>query len=218
MPSIPPQEGDTRGRKRPWYLVVALVLVSLAGVTAAADGCAIVGYYRGALPMDAPIPDGVSEADAELIRDSTERLKSALDQDKKVVFPMAASGLVLGMAMFAFAAAAMAGRDGARRAVTQLVAVRAVVLGVELATTRHVREADEDLHRTRTIADIRASHGSQAAKMIADQEAFQKRWGRNLAIGGVAIKILAFGLVVVALTRQRTRQFYEAAGEALADD
>jgi hypothetical protein len=218
MTSIPPASEGARGRKRPWYLVVALVLVSLAGVTAAADGCTIVGYYRGALPMEAPLADGISTVDAELIQEATDRLKSTLEQERRVVFPMAASGLVLGMAMFAFAAAAMAGRDGARRAVTQLVAVRAVVLGVEFMTTRHVREADEELRRARTAADIRSAHAQQADYMIAQQEAWPKRFGRGVAVGVVTIKILAFGLVVLALTRQRTRAFYEAAGEAFADD
>lgn len=218
MTTIPPASADARARKRPWYLVVALVLVSLAGVTAAADGCAIVGYYRGALPMEAPLADGISTADAQLIQEATEHLKSTLDQDRHVVFPMAIGGLVLGMAMFAFAAAAMAGRDGARRAVTQLVAVRAVVLTVEFMTTRHVREADEELRRARTVADVRSAHSQQADYVIAQQDAWQKRWGRTLAVGAVTIKILAFGLVVLALTRQRTRAFYEAAGEAFADD
>ncbi len=217
MASIPPQEREPRGRKRPWYLVVALVFISLAGVTAAADGCRIAGFYQG-MPVEQPMPDGISDIDARLIHAAEEAFRAALDQDRRVVFPLAAAAIVLGMAMFAFSAAAMSGRDGARRALTQLVAVRAVVIAVGFVATRRFNEADDDLQRARTTAELRVSRGPRANQAIAEQEIFQQRWGRVVNIGFVATKMLAFGLVIVALTRRRTRQFYEATSEALADD
>jgi hypothetical protein len=219
MTSIPPPSEDARARKRPWYLVVALVLVSLTGVTAAADGCGMVGYYRGTLPLvDQPIGDGVTDEDRQMIQAAALQVETAREQDRHILFPLAAGGLVLGMAMFAFATAAMAGRDGARRAVTQLVAVRAVMLCVEFATTKREREAEQELRRAHLVADIHATHNVQAEQVIAQSDASLKRLGPSLAVGGVVVRILAFGLVVLALTRQRTRQFYEAAGEAFADD
>jgi hypothetical protein len=219
MTSNPPPSEETKGRKRPWYLVVALVLVSLTGVTAAAEGCGMVGYYRGTLPLvDQPIGDGVTDEDRALIQSAALQVEAAREQDRRILFPLAAGGLVLGMAMFAFATAAMAGRDGARRAVTQLVAVRAVMLAVEFMTTKREREAEQELRRAHLVADIRATHISQAEQMIAQNDASLKRFGPSVAVGYVVVKILAFGLVVLALTRQRTRAFYEAAGEALADD
>lgn len=217
MTSVPPPPEDTRARKRPWYLVVALVLVSLTGVTAAAEGCGMVGYYRGAVPLvDQPIADGVTDEDRAMIQAAALEVEAAREQDKKILFPLAAASLVLGMAMFAFATAAMAGRDGARRAVTQLVAVRAVMLAVELATTKREREAEAHLKRAHVVADWR-SH-PQGEQVIAQHDALAARFGNSIAVGGVVVRILLFGMVVLALTRQRTRAFYEAANEAYADD
>lgn len=200
-------------RKRPWYLVVALVLVSLAGVTAAAEGCATIGYYRGALQIEAPLSDGISEMDQAAIRAATDRYTQSLDEEKKTVFPLATSEVVLGMAMFAFAAAAMSGRDGARRALTQIVAVRAGVIILSFFLTKRVRAADEDLRHARDVALMRVAEGDKAESIVGTY--YKHRQG--IALAGLTAKAIALGLVVLALTRRRTRDFYETA-EAYADE
>jgi hypothetical protein len=192
---------------------VALVLVSLAGVTAAAEGCATIGYYRGALQIEAPISDGISQVDSIAIRAATDRYTAALDEEKKTVFPIATAEVVLGMAMFAFAAAAMSGRDGARRALTQIVAVRTGVLILSFFMTKRVRAADEDLRHARDVALMRIAEGDRAESIVST---FDKHRS-GIALGFVTVKALALGLVVLALTSRRTREFY-ATAEALADD
>src|SRR6185503_17258185 len=87
MTSIPPASDDTKARKRPWYLVVALVLVSLTGVTAAADDCGMVGYYRGTLPLvDQPIGDGVTDEDRQMIQAAALQVEAAREQDRRILF------------------------------------------------------------------------------------------------------------------------------------
>jgi hypothetical protein len=92
------------------------------------------------------------------------------------------------------------------------------MLAVEFMTTKRERDAEQELRRAHLVADIRATHIEKGEQMIAQNDASLRRFGPAVAAGYVVVKILAFGLVVLALTRQRTRAFYEAAGEALADD
>jgi hypothetical protein len=194
--------------------VVALVLVSLAGVTAAAEGCQTIGYYRNALTIEAPITDGISEVDQAAIRAATDRYTAALDEDKRIVFPIAASEVILGMAMFAFAAAAMSGRDGARRALTQIVAVRAGVLILSFFMTKRVRAAGDEVGHARDIALMRVADGDRAESIVGAVDRHRK----SIALAGVTVKAIALGLVVLALTRRRTRDFYETAEAQLADE
>lgn len=213
MTPTPPAHEGPKGRKRPFYLVVALVLASIAGVTAAADGCATVGYYRGELPA-VPLPDGISQADEQALRAAGERLKAALEAERGVVFPMAVGQLVLGLAMFAFATAAMAGREGARRALAQLLVVRGAMIAAEPFTMNRVRDASAELRRARVAAELRAARPPDVDAILAQQEAWERRFGRGIVLGAAAAKLAAFGLVMLALTRRRTREFYDATSRA----
>jgi hypothetical protein len=214
MPSIPPaSERTAQPRKRPWYLVVALIATSLFGVMSALDGCNRVAYYRGA-KVDR-FEDGLNvETNRVAVREAVDAYLATLDQERRVMFPLGVADMVLGMAMFLMAAGAMAGRNGARRALTQVVVVRAGLAILSYGITPRVRAADMDLTRSVGAAFLREAESdpAQADKAVAEYND-RLRVMPAVAAGALAFKTVALGIVVLALTRRRTRDFYANAAE-----
>lgn len=212
MASIPPaSERTTEPRKRPWYLVVALIACSLFGVMSALDGCNRVAYYRGAKVER--FEDGLNvETNRAAVREAVDAYLTTLDQERRVMFPLSVADIVLGMAMFLMAAGAMAGRNGARRALTQIVVVRAGLAILAYAVTPRVRAADMDLSRAVGSAFLREAESDTAAADKAVAEYNERlRVMPAVAAGALAFKTAALGIVVLALTRRRTREFYAGA-------
>jgi hypothetical protein len=217
--SAPPpasSSGGVRGpRKRPWYLVAALVGAWIFGATAMSEGCAEISFYKSSDRVEL-----AQTAAQELGRDIdpaaavplTEHYYSVLDGAKNRVFPIAVAALLLGAAMWGLAAGAMAGRSGARSALVQVIAVHAALIVVNFAIT----------------PDVRAAEAEARAKVIALSpmpRAGPVREGRRLLIEHTAVipvvrasmRLFGYGLVLLALTRRRTREFFEASGAARAE-
>ena len=212
MASIPPSDRPSQRpaarNKRPWYLVVALNATSLFGVMTSLDGCNRVAYYRGAKVEH--VEDGFNvEANRAAVREAFDSYLATLDQERRVMFPLSVADMVLGAAMFLLAAGAMAGRNGARRALTQVVAVRAGFAILAYALTPKVRAADMDLSRAVGSAFLREAESDTAAADKAVAEYNERlRVMPAVAVGALAFKTAALGIVVLALTRRRTREFY----------
>lgn len=214
MTSIPPATAHTeRPRKRPFYLVVALIVSSLFGVVGALDGCNRVAYYRGA-KLD-HFEDGLAvESNRAAVRGAVDGYLQALDKDRRIVFPLSVADIVLGMTMFLMAAGAMAGRDGARRGLAQVVIVRVGVALLAYGITPRVRAAEMDLNRVVGSALLREAEtdSAQAEKSVV-QYNDRLRIMPVVSAGALALKTAAMGVIVLALTRRRTREFYAAAAE-----
>jgi hypothetical protein len=126
-----PQKG-----KRPWYLLVALIVSWLLGAAALMTGGTIVALYR----QDAnELRQALDENEAALAdpvaRARTERVNEELQRERERVFPLAVATLVLGGAMVAMSARAMSGREGARGALVQVVLARAALVGLVFLLT-----------------------------------------------------------------------------------
>jgi hypothetical protein len=208
-PSAPPAR---RGTKRPWYLVCALVLAWLFGAGAMTDGCENIGYFEAdRAELTRAAQDRLKDADPDAVAKVTERFFDAMDSAKSRVFPFAVASLLLGAAMWGLAFGAMAGRGGARAALVQVLAVSAVVRVVEYVATPDIRAAH-------TAADI-----GLAALSPADTPAMKE--GRHLYIQhrakkptfGLVLHLGLDALLLLALTRRRTREFYEARAAARAE-
>lgn len=199
-------------RKRPWYLVVALVVSSIFGATSFVDGWSILSYYRTTqVDVSVVVRDLDDDRDRKAASSALEHYVDALDADKHRMFPLAAAELLLGLALFATSASAMAGRRGGRAALVQVVAVQAVVVVLMFALTSRVRSANRELGATLGAAQLRKSGNDP--KVIEDSVAISRKIAPFVEVLYVAGRTTVAGLILVALTRRRARAWYEPQAE-----
>jgi hypothetical protein len=158
-----------------------------------------------------------------LIRDDQERARveapykrhlDAADDARSRGIPLSAATFVLGAALLALASRALAGRTNARIALMQVVAVQAIVGVTRFFTMREATNAEDDWLLAGTIA-------YQRQILRPPQFAFRAPIYRGLRTYYeptlLVSRVVASVLVVFALTRQRSREFFEAAADAAPD-
>jgi hypothetical protein len=194
--------------KRPWYLVAALLAALTLGVIAGREGYTNVELLRNTI--DDPPAQG-TDADRASIESVRERLLETVDEQKSRLFPMSVAMILLGVTSMLFAFRAMAGRAGAREVLIQLVVAQA---GLNLAAyplLGATRNAELDLEEAHLIG---GAHESMPADAPPETERVMRiqvamwRWRAPML---VALETLGAAFIVVALTRQKSRQFFEAA-------
>jgi len=201
-PSRPPL-----AQKRPWYLFAALVAGWIYGAQALSEGYDTIAYYRGDHVDVHALADDFNDSSArDAITALADRWIALKDASKKREYPLGVASLLLGGAMILFAARSMAGREGARSALVQVVFVHAgVVVAWYLLTTDATRAYaffDQALQqaRARQAGVPITPHWERAYQAVA-------RLGPAIAIG---VRSIASGLIVLALTRPRARAFFES--------
>jgi hypothetical protein len=201
--------------KRPWYLFAALIAGWIYGAQALGNGYETVLWYRG------DRPDFTAEADAatdpharEVILAATEQYVAKMDAARQRQFPIAIASILLGGAMILFAARSMAGREGARSALVQVVGVHAAVVVAGFLLTSQVTRARFELDQRIGEERVRRSFGiTQPPEADAMGKALVRVWPGF----EVFLRTLASGLIIVALTRPRSRAFFEAATSQLGE-
>jgi hypothetical protein len=189
-------------RKRPWYLVLALLAALAFGANGARSAWATVMLYHE--PIDpATAGRGIAdEADRAAVVARVEAYVHALDAAKSRGWPLSIAKLLLGGATLFFAMRAMAGSRGARLALVQLVLAQAA-----LAAAGHwlLRDVDD--------AELRWIEAQQAA----GHERVPEEMLRAAATAALALQMLGSGLIVLGLTRRRSRDFFESSGSAVGE-
>jgi hypothetical protein len=196
-------------RKRPWYLVLALLGALALGTAGAFEGWSrFVSYHD---PIDPTvIGAGIAdEADRLAVIARFEAYLQVLDMAKSRAWPLGVAALVLGTAIFVFAMRALGGRAGARAVLVQLIVAQA---GTNAASYWLLRDVFEAELRLREATDAAASRESVPERDRA--AAKMRRAGYPIAL---ALDTLGSALIVVALTRRRTRAFFDPASEALRE-
>lgn len=169
--------------KRPWFLVLALIGGWLFGAQGLVNGCTLINFYNS----DAAYESTEDDAQAQENR-RNEPLRKALDTARTRVFPLAVAMLVLGGAMVVFAARAMGGRSQARSGLIQIACVHAVLGVVWYVLTPEVRAAQGEMAR-------QSGYGNVVQRYVPPIE--------------LALETLASALIVLSLTRPRSRAFFE---------
>jgi hypothetical protein len=183
-------------RKRPFYLFLALLGALALGTTGARSGWATMMVYRE--PIDVSLlAQGVNDtADRAAIESTTLAYVHALDAAKARGWPLAVATLLVGAALVVFSMRALGGTAGARAALVQLVAAQAGVNVVAYWLLRDVLAAE---------VGVRVARGSAVG------------WARVVEPLSLVLSLLSSALVVVALTRRRSREFFEASAAALEE-
>jgi hypothetical protein len=201
-------------RLRPWYLVVAMSLTAVVGLFGSSNGCATVDFLRGerAAPSTTDVgPGGEVPAwvRSGVVRERARLEALAAHHDR--AFPLALAKLVLGMLLLGASGAALAGRRGARNLMLQAVAANAALALVDWMLTGAVREA-----MASAVAADALEHGVGVPELGMERSVELVRalvvWSERIRLG--LLEAVVFGGAALALTRERTREFFAAMARA----
>ncbi len=213
MSSVPPASlpSAVTPPRRPRWLVAALVGALIFGAGCWTEGCQRLGFYRGE-------PDGRVDASHKLKNDDDRARVEALyahfadvsDSNRSRAIPLAAATFVLGAALLTLAGRGLAGRSNARSAIIQVVAAQAIVVAASWWVLRDVRYAERSWDVERKLAE-------QKETTPPDQFERGARYARTLAPfvdpAWLVVRTACSALIVFALTRQRSREHFEAAAK-----
>lgn len=202
----PPPPSRSASRLRPWYLVAAMMLTGFVGFNGLNTGAANAIFLReGRLPdLTAAGHAARSSLDmldfAALVRAAE---LSAMLSHVKLTFPIAvAEALLSGLLMFA-SFLAMGGRRGARSLALQAVVANALLAVGAYVLTRGMRAEWMDVVM-RTVAAMPAT----APQHLAFGDPSKLWWITRIKLFFIELSPLA--LALFALTRARTKSFFDA--------
>jgi hypothetical protein len=225
MSSIPP---PSRGRpdssdrgpaeaaaRRPRYLVVALIAALVFGAGCWTEGCSRLAFFRGEREHGANLNQSIrDDADRAQAESLYQRFVDISDNGRGRGVPMAAATFVLGAALLALAARGLAGRSNARSALMQVVAAQAIVVAASYFVTRDMRNAEADWEYQSALFHQRERLPPDEYAQVAPTIQAMRRW---LPPGWLAFRSFASVLILVALSRPRSREFFEAAARPLSE-
>jgi hypothetical protein len=203
-----------QGQKRPWYLVLTLTGALALGMLGACNGWATMAYYRVPIDPAAETRGIVDEEDRAAVETRVVAYARALEAARSRGWPLSVATMLIGSGIIFFAMRAIGATRGVRVALVQLVFAQA---GLTLASFWLMRDVDN--------AELRW-HAYQVA--VRRDEAHQKHEAAEVtrltermahAMGPIVLAVRTFGsvLVLVALTRRRSRDFFDAAAPAVRD-
>lgn len=207
--------GEPAARRRPRYLVVALVAALVFGAGCWTEGCSRLTFFRGerdqAGALNQAIRDDADRAEAEALY---QRFVDAADAARGRAVPLAAATFVLGAALLVLAARGLAGRSNTRSALMQVVAAQAIVVGATYFVTRDMRRAEDDWQYQSALFHQRERLPPEQYAEVTVTLQSMRRWAPP---GWLALRTLASALVLLALSRPRSRAFFEAAARPLSE-
>jgi hypothetical protein len=181
---------------RPWYFVTAMFLSWLVAVVGAKQAYDQASYLRGSTELVDTLREQGAKMDKPLeqlvvLREGA-RLE-ALAVHHRRAFPLKVAQLLLFMGLALASLMALSGRKGARSYALQLIAANAVLSSLAFGVLTPVREA------------IIAAVEEDVAELV--------RWSLRLELG---FALTFYGAVAFALTRARTKRYFDAVQAALA--
>ncbi|HZF52421.1 MAG TPA: hypothetical protein VE093_27390 [Polyangiaceae bacterium] len=219
QPPTPLAQAAAR-RLRPWYLVLAMVLTWLVGVSGLMSGCSTVTVLQ---------QDSVADITTELGKQSTgdpvqamwvaiysAQFKATIEAHA-VTFPLNVAKLLLSGLLVVASVLAMGGRPGARPLALQALAANALLAAIDYALTRSVRASW--IEAVGRVGDMLPRSFEHQRDLEAQGAALQLITSRHFwwwfeRIRFLMIDLGIFGFGAIALTRQRTRVYFEAVAEA----
>jgi hypothetical protein len=193
-------------RKRPWYLVAALLGALALGLSGAYSGCEGWAIYRGQIAQSDVVAGFASDADRDAVGGAWDKLVAAYDAAEPREYPLTVGLLLVSATMVLFAMRGMAGRGSARNVLVQLVLVQAAITVAEFILTKDIIAADGHY---RTVRQLAQTHDPELERVLPSVlQAW--RWFVGFIVGGRAVVAM---LVAYALTRPGSREFFEATSD-----
>jgi hypothetical protein len=213
--STPPAAAKSVAGGRPRYLVVALIAALVFGAGCWTEGCGRLAFFRGVRDHGASIHAQIHDADdrtkAEALYQS---YVDAADRQRGRGIPLAAATFVLGAALLALAARGLAGKSNTRSALMQVVAAQAVVVLITYFVTREMRNAEADWDYQSVLYNQHERLPPDQFSEVVPTIHAMRRWAPP---GWLAFRTLASALILFALSRPRSRDFFEAAARPVSE-
>lgn len=213
-PDAPAREPSPARPARPRWLVVALLVALLFGVGSWTEGCERLVVYRGEREIltqqNAEVPEGAPRQRAEALFD---HFIEVAEREKGKTVPFAVGSFVLGAALLALAARGLTGRTNPRSAIIQVVLVQALVHGAAYFATHDYREAENEWKLELSLYKWHLVPPDQ----LDQARAVNRAMLHVLDPTWLVVRTIASGLVVFALTRQRAREFFDAAQQQVPE-
>ncbi len=198
------------GPKRPWFLVAALLFAWVFGAAGFINGCSdAMELHQGHIDVAEQVPEtgfgsgGDPQTRAARIAMLQELNDARVDMSSRL-YPLAVATFLLGGTLVLFAARAMAGRGSARWPVIQFTIAQAILSLIAFWMTKHLR----DIQLGQMLTAVRESGNDQEAIDLT-----MRYWPRIFHVGAIGVliarNVIAL-LIVVALTRVRTKEFFAA--------
>jgi len=201
--------------KKPRYLLVALIMALVFGAGCWTEGCGRLAFYRGERDQSQALNASIqNEADRTRAESLYHRFTEIADAARARAIPMAAATFVLGAALLALAARGLAGKTNTRNPLVQVVVAQAAVVVLSYFVTRDVRNAELDWEIERTLIHQREVLPPDQYEQVVPMMHSMRAVG---VPGWLVVRTLASALIVFALTRQRSREFFEAAGSTATE-
>lgn len=212
------ERADSRApaTRRPRWLVAALLVAMVLGTSSWWDGCARLDMYRSESSQAASRVHSAIQEEAARTRAEASYLTllEVYGDSRSRTIPLASATFVLGAALLALASRGLGGRRGSRSALLQVVSVQAAVAVATYFLTRDVRAAEHAWeHVCRTALQEQAFPPEWRARADAIED-FKMRLEAPI---GLAVRTFASALVVLALTRPRSRAFFDAESEPVSE-
>jgi hypothetical protein len=190
--------------------MAALIGSWIYGANALGDGYEELAFFRGDRPDIHAFTDPIPSADARDVAFAAgERWIAAKEGAKTREMPFGAASLLLGAAMVLFAARSMAGREGSRSALVQVVVVHAGALVAAYLLTRDVALAKgafaARLNEGLSAEMLRGLNDPGTAERVA---ALRPLVERSLGPLALFLNVVFSALIITALTRPRARAFF----------
>jgi hypothetical protein len=201
--------------KRPFYLVLALLAALTLGTLGSCGGWAQVVEYRDGVSTEAFTGNIAREDDRAAVAARAEAYVRTFDAAEPRGYPLAVAALLLGGAIVFFSMRAMGGSSGARSALVQLVIAQTLLGAGSYWVLRDVYKSNLQLVDAQQAAMTRDQiPDRQTADEVVRLNAGMIRVMVPVLIG---LRVLGSALIVVALTRRRARDFFDAATAALEE-
>ncbi len=211
MDSRPPSIPQRPRSLRPWYLVAAMLLTWIIGVRGLVGGCGAAAYLHGGTTPDvaAVAREARDQGDpfefTFLVLEAAQA--RALCDFQSVTFPLSVAKMLLGGLLLAASAGALGGRPGARGLALQALAATAAFAAIEYALTRGMRGA--------WIAEV-VRAGASLPVDLPERRSLTSPglWWAAERVRFFVFELGSLALAAVALTRERTRAYFDAVREA----
>jgi hypothetical protein len=187
--------------------MAALVAAWIYGARLMGDGYEELAFFRGESPDIHAYTDKIPGAEArETALAAGEHWLAVKESAKRREMPFGAASLLLGGVMVLFAARSMAGREGSRSALVQVVAVHATVMVLSFGLTRDVAAAE-------TAFEMAYTEGVQPGLLQRfgtpdDRRRAEAMRPTVLPAFYLLMREAFVALIVIALTRPRARAFF----------
>jgi hypothetical protein len=197
---------------RPWYLVVTMLLTWIIGVRGVMEGCGTAMYLRnGLIPDMTAVAEQAREQGAGfnfmvLVLEAART--RALSEFQSVSFPLSVGRMMLSGLLVIASGLALGGRPGSRGFALQVLAASLAFGAVDYALTRGMRGA---------WIDMVAQAGALLPADVPEREILTtpSLWWTAERVRFVLSEICALGVAALALTRPRTRAYFDAVAAAV---